>query len=83
MGLEADNDQDSGERSELYGTLSLIGTTGLTLALGIIGFFLAGLYISRKYELGIAPVIIGVAVGVFLSFFWVYYRLTKHLGKKP
>ena len=77
-----DNDNDAQERSELYGTLSLIGTTGLTIALGIIGFFLAGLYLSRRFQLGIAPVIIGVGMGVFISFFWVYRRLTKHLEKR-
>lgn len=61
-------------------SLRLVGALGLTVVALITGCFLGGLWVSRRYELGMLPVIAGVVVGVALSFIWTYQRLVAHLA---
>ncbi len=69
------------ERAELYGALKLVGGLGFTICFGIIGFFLGGLYLSRRFDLGPAPIIAGICLGVGLSGFQAYRMLTRHLTR--
>jgi hypothetical protein len=72
---------DTAERRELYGEVALLGSLGLTVAGAVIGFFFAGLAVSRWIGGGLAPVLLGVALGVALSFWRVYRVLTRHLNR--
>ena len=61
-------------------SLRLVGALGLTVVALITGCFLGGLWVSRRYGLGMLPVIAGVVMGVVLSFVWTYQRLVRHLA---
>jgi F0F1-type ATP synthase assembly protein I len=74
-------DRDLQERRELFSAARMIGVLGFTIAFGIIACFLAGVYISRRFELGPAPMILGVLVGVGASFYWVYRSLLKYMER--
>ena len=73
-------------REELGPLLKLFSSIGITLTLGIVGFFLAGSYIDKtlkKMEIAThgLPVIVAVLAGVGLSIYWCYMRIAKHLAK--
>ncbi len=68
------------EYAELLGFLRLVGTLGLTVVFAVTAGFLGGLWIGRRYSLGVFPVIAGTALGVAASFLWAYRRLTSHLA---
>lgn len=73
-------------REEMGELLRLFSALGITVALGITGFFLAGLWADRAltaegwktYGLGRVG---GVVLGLGLSFYWAYLRIVKHLRK--
>jgi hypothetical protein len=75
-------DKRDPEKVELYGAVWMVGVLGFTVVTTITGTFLLGLFISRKYDLGAAPIIVGIFSGVALSFWWVYRNVTKHLVGK-
>ncbi|MHC4871092.1 MAG: AtpZ/AtpI family protein [Planctomycetota bacterium] len=67
------------EKQELYKALAMIGSLGFTVTAAITLTFLAGLYISREFDLGPAPIIAAIALGTGGSFFWIYKKLTRNL----
>jgi hypothetical protein len=72
---------DDREQREILKLLNLIGTLGLTVVLSILGFFLLGLWLGRHYGLGNWPMVAGLLLGIGLSFWWVYLRLTRELRR--
>jgi len=71
------------EKAEILRVMRLLGALGLTVVATIVGCFLAGLWVSRRYGLGLAPVAIGVVAGVVLSFCWVYRTLMQQCVAAP
>ncbi|MDR1535131.1 MAG: hypothetical protein LBU64_08555 [Planctomycetota bacterium] len=90
-GMEADNQEKERRNSrfaqeELGELLRLFTSLGLTVALGITGFFLLGRYLEgRIASLGVPAAgfgkIAGLLLGLFLSLFWSYTRIVRHLDK--
>ena len=75
-------------RNELGELLRLFTSLGITVALGITGFFLLGIHLDgRAAAAGIetrgAARILGILVGLFLSVSWAYMRISRHLEKYP
>ena len=69
------------DQVQVLASLRLVGALGLTVVALITGCFLGGLWVSRRYGLGMFPVAAGVVVGVVLSFVWTYQRLVHHLAR--
>ena len=74
------------DREELGALLRLFSSLGITVAFGIVLFFLAGLYLDRYLnESGIHTYnlvrIAGVLVGVSMSAYWAYLRIKTHLER--
>lgn len=73
-------------REELGALLKLFSALGITVALGILGFFLLGLWLDR-YLTGLGwhtrniPKIGCLLLGVALSIYWAYLRIARHLDK--
>lgn len=73
-------------REELGELLRLFSSLGITVAVGILGFFWLGIRIDGKLtELGWQTRnlgrIIGLLLGLCLSLYWAYLRIVKHLQK--
>lgn len=73
-------------REELGELLRLFSSLGLTVAVGILGFFWLGIRVDGKLtEIGWNTRnlgrIIGLLLGLCLSLYWAYLRIVKHLGK--
>lgn len=73
-------------REELGELLKLFSALGITVALGILGFFLLGLWVDRKlaamgwHTYG-APRIVFTLLGLCLVIYWAYLRIARHLDK--
>ncbi|MDR3211612.1 MAG: hypothetical protein LBU79_06830 [Planctomycetota bacterium] len=72
--------------TELPALLRLFSGLGFTLALGIVGFFLLGLYVDRYLQgLGLATrgivVVVFLLLGVGLSTYRSYLVIARHLEK--
>jgi len=70
------------ERQGVLDALRLVGSLGLTVVGTITLFFLAGLWLSKRFQLGALPIVGGVVLGVALAFLWVYRRLARHLDRE-
>ncbi len=73
-------------REELGELLKLFSGLGVTVAVGIVGFFLLGLWADGRlrewgYQTRGIPRVAGVVVGVGLSLYWAYLRITRHLER--
>lgn len=73
-------------REELGALLRLFSSLGITVAVGILGFFLLGLWLDRKFaawgwQTYGAPRIVCVLLGVGLAVYWAYLRIARHLDK--
>lgn len=74
------------EREEMGALLKLFSALGITVAVGITGFFFAGVRVDkwlgemgwRTYGLG---KIGGVFLGLGLTVYWAYLRIASHLKK--
>lgn len=74
------------DRGELGALLRLFSSLGVTVAAGIVGFFLLGIYAERKaaefgYPTGGVLRVAVLLVGLGLSVYWAYLRIVKHLDK--
>ena len=74
------------DRGELGALLKLFSSLGITVAFGIVGFFLLGLYVDRRLlEMGWntrgVPRVVFLLAGLGLSVYWAYLRIAKHLEK--
>lgn len=74
------------EREEMGELLRLFSSLGITVALGILGFFLAGLWLDRwlaaeGWQTRGLPRIGGIVIGLFFTMYWAYLRIVKHLRK--
>lgn len=74
------------EREEMGELLRLFSALGVTVALGILGFFLAGLWVDRQLtEMGwqtrSLPRIAGIVLGLAFTMYWAYLRIVRHLRK--
>lgn len=83
---QKERDNQRFERGELGALLKLFSSLGITVAAGIVGFFLLGLYLDRKasamgYETHGVPKIALLLLGVGLSVYWAYLRIARHLDK--
>ncbi len=72
------------DREEMGALLRLFSALGVTVAAGIVGFFLIGLWVDgRLREMGWQtrglPRLAGVLVGVGVTVYWAYLRIAKHL----
>jgi hypothetical protein len=67
----------------LMGMLRLVGTLGFTIVAAVAGGFLAGLWLSRRLELGAWPVVAGIVGGVVVSSLWAYRALTRAVLGAP
>ena len=73
-------------REEMGELLRLFSALGVTVAVGIVGFFWLGLWVDRKVsDLGWrtygVPRIVAVLFGVGVSVYWAYLRIARHLDK--
>ncbi len=73
-------------REEMGELLRLFSALGVTVAVGIVGFFWLGLWVDRKLsDLGWrtygVPRLAAVLFGVGVSIYWAYLRIAKHLDK--
>lgn len=73
-------------REEMGELLRLFSALGVTVAVGIVGFFWLGLWVDRKLsDLGWRtyniPRIAAVLIGVGVSIYWAYLRIARHLDK--
>lgn len=67
------------EREEMGELLKLFSALGITVAAGIVGFFLLGVW-AEKW-IGGAGRIIGLVLGLGLGVGWGYLRIARHLNK--
>lgn len=73
-------------REELGDLLRLFSSLGITVALGIVGFFLLGVWGERRladwgYPTGKWLRVGMLLVGLGLSVYWAYLRIARHLEK--
>lgn len=73
-------------REEMGDLLRLFSSLGITVAVGILGFFLAGLWVDRRLgEMGWQtyglPRIVAIFLGLGLTVYWAYLRIARHLKK--
>lgn len=73
-------------REEMGELLKLFSGLGITVAVGIVGFFLLGLWVDgRLQEWGWqtrgVPRVVSVVAGVGLSIYWAYLRIARHLER--
>ena len=73
-------------REELGELLKLFSSLGITVAAGIVGFFLLGMWVDRKLtEMGWVtrgvPRILLLLFGLALTIYWAYLRIARHLEK--
>lgn len=71
-------------REELGALLKLFSSLGITVALGIVGFFLVGLLFDRYLKgRGMStyglPLVGCTLFGIALTIYWSYLRINKHL----
>jgi hypothetical protein len=74
------------DREEMGALLRLFSALGVTVAVGIVGFFLLGLWVDgqlrdmgwRTYGL---PRLGGILAGLGVTVYWAYLRIFKHLQK--
>lgn len=66
--------------------LKLFSSLGVTVAAGILGFFLLGLWLDRKlrdmgwHTYGLPRVVL-LLLGLALTIYWAYMRIARHLDK--
>ncbi len=77
---------DRFDRGELGALLKLFSSLGVTVAVGILGFFLLGLYLERKagewgWHTGGAVRIVFLLGGLAMTVYWAYLRIARHLDK--
>ncbi|MDR1519673.1 MAG: AtpZ/AtpI family protein [Planctomycetota bacterium] len=85
-GKERERQNERFAREELGALLRLFASLGLTVALGIIGFFFLGHYLDGKAgALGIetrgAMRLVFLLAGLTLSVHWAYRRIARHMDK--
>lgn len=73
-------------REEMGELLRMFSSLGVTVALGIVGSFLLGLWVDRKLAgIGYAtygiPRVLFLLGGVALTVYWAYLRIARHLEK--
>lgn len=73
-------------REEMGELLRLFSSLGVTVAVGIVGFFWLGMWVDRKltnwgWSTYNIPRIAAVLVGVGLTIYWAYLRIARHLDK--
>ncbi len=74
------------EREEMGELLRLFSALGVTVAAGIVGCFLLGLWVDgqlrgmgwRTYNV---PKLAGVVAGLGVTMYWAYLRIVRHLRK--
>ena len=74
------------EREEMGELIKLFSSLGITVAVGILGFFVLGLWLDRKlvgmgYATGGMGRIVCLLAGLGLTLYWAYLRIVKHLRK--
>lgn len=72
------------DREELGALLRLFSALGVTVAAGIVGFFLMGLWADGQLrEMGWRthglPRLAGVLLGLGVTVYWAYLRIVRHL----
>ena len=85
---ENPSDPTRKNRDEQGELLRLVFSLGFTVAAGIVVFFLAGVWVDRRFSptgLGEGGVFaaIGAFGGVCVSFYWAYLRIARHLNDYP
>lgn len=83
---EKERRNDLFARRELGALLRLFSSLGITVALGIAGFFFLGILADRKalelgYRTGGAARVAFLLAGVALSVYWAYLRIARHLNE--
>ncbi len=74
------------QREELGELLKLFSSLGITLAFGIVAFFLLGVWLDRRlpawgYETRGLGRIVCLLFGLGMSVYWSYLRIARHLKK--
>jgi carbon starvation protein CstA len=74
------------EREEMGELLKLFSALGITVSVGIVGAFFAGMRIDAwlagaGWETYGAGKFIGLFLGLGFSVYWAYLRIAKHLKK--
>ncbi len=83
---------DSRRRNDLFGReelgdlLRMFSALGVTVAAGVTGFFLLGLWLEKKavawgYEVQGWLRIVFLLLGLGLSVYWAYLRIARHIDK--
>lgn len=72
------------DREEMGALLRLFSALGVTVAAGIVGFFLIGLWADgalreRGWETHGIPRLGGILAGLAATMYWAYLRIAKHL----
>ena len=85
-GKDREKRNDAFLREELGPLLRLFTSLGLTVTLGIAGFFWLGVYLDGKIApLGLAPKgtagVVFLLAGLGLSLYWAYLAIARHLEK--
>ena len=83
---EKERRNDLFNREELGALLKLFSSLGITVAVGILVFFLTGLYLERKagewgWHAGGTVRIAFLLGGMTATIYWVYLRIARHLDK--
>ena len=65
------------DKRELTKYLHLIIKIGVGVVTSILSGFLVGLIIDQKFNLKGIPVLVGVIIGVFIGFIWLYKEVMK------
>ncbi len=74
------------QREELGELLKLFSSLGITMAFGIVAFFLAGMWVDRQltgmgHPTRGAGRIVFLLAGLGMSVYWSYLRIARHLKK--
>lgn len=74
------------EREEMGELLRLFSALGITVTIGIVCFFLFGLWAERRlremgWETHKIPLIAGLVLGLVVNGYWAYMRIVRHLRR--
>ncbi len=74
------------QREELGELLKLFSSLGITVAFGIVAFFLLGVWLDRRlpalgFETRGMARIVCLLLGLGMSVYWSYLRIARHLKK--
>lgn len=67
---------------EIFTGVGLVVHLGLTMVISIVGCFLLGLYLDKKFQLGGIAIILFLILGIFIGAFSAYKLIKQDENKE-